>query len=219
MRRKKTSTKDVAPEPRERGRAKGHDPTRPIGPGNPPNPATAVVWTAEEDARQLEIVQELWLQYGTRQQIRNALRGEFPTIHDNRVGELFKRVRELAVTQGEDDRKHARELAINAAKRTITSIDVQIAEAKKKGKPFRGWIQTKLAWCRHLADIEGTRAPLDVNVHVNVDLSVTVQAIMATMTADQVAEIVEEERRRDEIVMNAEPRLLSEHSRPDGSAE
>ena len=62
-------------------------------------------------------------------------------------------------------------------------------------------------------------AHVHVNVHVNVDLSVTVQAIMATMTADQVAEIVEEERRRDEIVMNAEPRLLSEHSRPDGSAE
>jgi hypothetical protein len=169
-------------------------------------PERLVRYSEEEDEQHESAVLELWLQYATQRDIQRIALGMFPGITRNRVFEVIKRVQKRQREVHEDERKTSIERAIAATQRTIARIENRIRVAEGGEHPdargARALYGLKLRYMEHLAKIEGTYAPLDVRLTVDVNLSATVQAVMAALTPEQVAEMAAQ-RQRELLILNA----------------
>ena len=170
-------------------------------------------YTLAEVELQMSVVEQLVLATQSRPAITKAMRERFG-VGSLRVLRLVARVQERWKQEDQEARPAYRAAAMRR-------IERYIAQARGERAPDGTW-RTKPdypALARFeslLADIQGTRAPVQVDVSVDVRVSASLQAVIASLTPEQCAERLAAARERRAL---AERQRASDRALGTGGAQ
>ena len=176
----------------------------------PPRPRT---WSAQETREQLSAVEGLLVQGARMGEIHRVLRRQWPASM-KRARILVDRVkRQWADFAKDDDRVANREAAIrrlHAMRRTAEGL------RDPNDKTGTRWLvkpdhAAVLGYERIIADLEGTKKPIEVNVDGR--FTAAMLEVVANLTGDQASEMLEtalEQKRLSDLARRELPALVME---------
>ena len=178
---------DLTDEERARGRAALQ--------GGATLPAGRRIWTRAEAEAQERDVETLLAGATTDAQVISALRQRHQ-VGAVRTKSLMARVRARWAREDEERSSSNRSEAIRRAKRMLRQVLERLNPPDPKHAPSTGDLvrlhSTAHKWETHLADLQGTKAPL--RLELDLQVSQAILQVIATMDADEVAEELAQQR-------------------------
>jgi hypothetical protein len=136
------------------------------------------------------VVGELLAQYASFSQVYARLREPPFGLSLKRTRMLIDRVYEQWDKQHQQDLGHARNKAIRSVRRSLTQVESKMKAEEVSALEWIRLQRLKVALVDQLMDLEGTRAPIQVDVNVHATVNHNLVAVMASMDEQQTAALI-----------------------------